>query len=95
MTLKEKVAAPALHRRGPFKDIHGTIWQEGDPLHLVEPVLKAPSLKGFEIPSYAPFLRREVGRGGGYVCTSSKPIMREVPVANAVALIDETVSGED
>ncbi|HUV08588.1 MAG TPA: uroporphyrinogen decarboxylase family protein [Spirochaetia bacterium] len=40
-----------------FRDIHGSVWQEGDPLHLVEPVLKEPSLKGFEVPSYAPFVR--------------------------------------
>ena len=40
-------------------------------------------------------LKREVGRAGGYVFTSSKPIMREVPVENAVALIEEAVSGED
>ncbi len=42
-----------------FADIHGTIWQEGEPLHLVEPVLKDPSLSGFKVPHYAPYVRKE------------------------------------
>jgi uroporphyrinogen decarboxylase len=40
-------------------------------------------------------LRRELGQGGGYVFTSSKPIMKEVPLANALAMLEETVDGCD
>jgi uroporphyrinogen decarboxylase len=32
-------------------------------------------------------LTREMGRGGGYVFTTAKPIFKEVPVENAVAVI--------
>jgi len=42
-----------------FTDIHGTIWQEGAPLHLVEPVLKEPSLNGFKVPHYGPYVTKE------------------------------------
>jgi uroporphyrinogen decarboxylase len=42
-----------------FVDIHGTLWQEGKPLHLVEPVLKEPSLEGFNVPHYGPFVKKE------------------------------------
>lgn len=35
----------------------------------------------------------ELGRGGGYVFTSSKPVMTEAPLANAVALIEEVLNG--
>jgi uroporphyrinogen decarboxylase len=34
-------------------------------------------------------LDRELGKGGGYVFSSCKPIMSEVPPANAAAMIDE------
>jgi uroporphyrinogen decarboxylase len=44
-----------------FLDVHGSLWKTGDPVHLVEPVLKQPDLSGFAIPSYVPSLRR--GRG--------------------------------
>jgi uroporphyrinogen decarboxylase len=37
-------------------------------------------------------LKAELGRGGGYVLTSSKPIRRDVPVENAAALIEESVA---
>lgn len=43
-------------RDGEFSDVHGSIWQEGDPEHLVRPALSEPSLKGFTIPSYLPYL---------------------------------------
>jgi len=39
-------------------------------------------------------LKRELGRGGGYIFSSSKPIMSDVPIANAVALIEESVKAE-
>ena len=44
-----------------FLDVHGSLWQVGDPVHLVVPALKEPDLAGFTIPSYVPFIRR--GRG--------------------------------
>ena len=34
-------------------------------------------------------LKKEMGRGGGYVLTSCKPILTEVPTENAVAFIEE------
>ncbi len=37
-------------------------------------------------------LRRELGRGGGYCFSSSKPLMKDVPVENAVAFIEETLN---
>lgn len=39
-----------------FADIHGTIWQEGDPVHVVEPALKEPGLRSLAVPSYVPYL---------------------------------------
>ncbi len=42
---------------GRFADIYGTIWQSGNPVHVVEPVLKRPSMAGFDIPPLAPRLR--------------------------------------
>ena len=39
-------------------------------------------------------LKRELGRGGGYIFSSSKPIMSDVPIANAVALIEASVKSE-
>jgi uroporphyrinogen decarboxylase len=41
---------------GRYRDIHGTVWQEGHPLHIVEPALKAPSLEHYDIPDYLPLL---------------------------------------
>lgn len=40
-----------------FRDIYGTIWQRGDPVHVVEPALREPTLRGFRVPSFAPYLR--------------------------------------
>ena len=34
-----------------FRDIFGVVWQQGNIFHIVEPVLKEPSLKGFEFPT--------------------------------------------
>ena len=42
---------------GRFADIYGTIWQSGNPVHVVEPVLKQPTLKGYTIPDLAPQVR--------------------------------------
>lgn len=42
-----------------FTDINGTLWRKGTPRHIVEPALKAPSLKGYSIPDYAPWLQFE------------------------------------
>ena len=39
-------------------------------------------------------LKRELGRAGGYVFTSSKPVMKEVPLENAIAFIEETVASD-
>jgi len=38
-------------------------------------------------------LKAEMGRNGGYVFSSSKPILDDVPVENAVALLEETLAG--
>jgi len=34
-----------------FRDVFGVVWQQGNIFHLVEPVLKEPSLEGFEFPT--------------------------------------------
>jgi uroporphyrinogen decarboxylase len=34
-------------------------------------------------------LAREMGKGGGYILAPAKPLMEDVPVANAVAVIEE------
>lgn len=39
-------------------------------------------------------LKAEMGRGGGYIFSSSKPIMDDVPIANAVALVEESISDD-
>jgi len=36
---------------GRFRDIFGVVWVQGNIFHIVEPVLKEPSLAGFEFPS--------------------------------------------
>ncbi len=33
-----------------FRDIFGVVWHQGKTFHITEPVLKEPSLKGFEFP---------------------------------------------
>jgi uroporphyrinogen decarboxylase len=38
-------------------------------------------------------LKTYMGQGGGYILSSTKPIMSEVPVENAVALLEETIRG--
>jgi uroporphyrinogen decarboxylase len=45
-----------------------------------------------QIRAEARRLKQELGREGGYVFTSSKPILREVPVENAAALIEESIA---
>jgi uroporphyrinogen decarboxylase len=53
--------------RGRYSDIHGTIWQKGNPVHVVESPLKKPSLAGFSIPSYAPYVRASrTGESGAH-----------------------------
>lgn len=37
-------------------------------------------------------LKQELGKGGGYILTSAKPIMHDVPVENAVALLEESIA---
>ena len=39
-----------------FRDVYGAIWRRGNPLHLVEPPLKTPSLAGYEIPDLVPHI---------------------------------------
>lgn len=34
-----------------FRDIFGVVWQQGNIFHIVEPVLKEPTLEGFEFPT--------------------------------------------
>lgn len=46
-----------------------------------------------EIRNEIRMLKQKLGSGGAYVFTSSKPIMKDVPIENAVAFIDEVVSG--
>ena len=103
------------------RDLHGTVWQRGDPIHITTPAMQTPTTKGNETPSYLPYLQqggyevidsthgvvptfryRELKkhfrkscppRGGRYIFTSCKPIMKEVPLVNALALIKETISG--
>jgi uroporphyrinogen decarboxylase len=38
-------------------------------------------------------LKRELGRGGGYVLASAKPLMEGVPVENAAAFIETAMEG--
>ncbi len=47
-----------------------------------------------EIRSEARRLRQVMGAGGGYCFSSSKPILKDVPAANAAAFIEETLSCE-
>jgi uroporphyrinogen decarboxylase len=47
-----------------------------------------------EIRKEARRLKRELGRNGGYIFSSAKPILPEVPVENAVALIEESIAAE-
>jgi len=51
-----------------------------------------PSDSPAEIRAEVRRLKGELGRGGGYVFSSSKPIMRDVPVENAVAMIEEMLA---
>jgi uroporphyrinogen decarboxylase len=37
-------------------------------------------------------LRREMGRGGGYILAPAKPLRPETPTANAVAVVEEILS---
>jgi uroporphyrinogen decarboxylase len=46
-----------------------------------------------QIRTEAKKLKQKLGAGGGYIFTSCKPIMSDVPLANAIALIEETISG--
>jgi len=41
---------------GLYRDVFGTLWQQGDPKHIVEPALTKPSLDGFKMPKLAPHL---------------------------------------
>jgi uroporphyrinogen decarboxylase len=41
-----------------------------------------------EIYSEVERLRRELGRGGGYILAPAKPLMPEVPTKNAVAVVE-------
>ena len=47
-----------------------------------------------EVRTEVRMLKQELGKNGGYVFSSSKPIMRDVLVENAVALIEETIANE-
>ncbi|MFH1570753.1 MAG: uroporphyrinogen decarboxylase family protein [Gemmatimonadota bacterium] len=38
-------------------------------------------------------LRREMGRGGGYILAPAKPLRPETPTANAVAVVEEILDG--
>jgi len=40
-----------------YKDVFGTVWQTGDPVHVVQPVLKEPSLQHLSVRSFVPFAR--------------------------------------
>lgn len=40
-----------------YRDVYGTLWQRGQPKHIVEPALAGPSLRGFSIPNLLPHLR--------------------------------------
>ncbi len=42
---------------GRYRDLHGSIWEAGNTPHMVQPALKDPSLQGFDIPEYVPFLK--------------------------------------
>lgn len=48
-----------------FTDVHGTLWQKGDPVHIVRPALSEPKLEGFNIPSYKPYLECSATPAGG------------------------------
>ena len=42
-----------------YRDLHGTIWQRGNPIHITVPALAEPVLTGYDIPSYVPYLHRD------------------------------------
>jgi uroporphyrinogen decarboxylase len=47
-----------------------------------------------EIRAEVERLRRELGRGGGYILAPAKPLMPEVPTDNAVAAVEAFTQGE-
>lgn len=42
-----------------YHDLHGTVWQRGSPIHVTEPALGEPTLAGYGIPSYLPYLHEK------------------------------------
>ena len=57
----------------------GSLMQFGTPEEIREETIK---------------LKRELGKGGGYIFSSCKPIMEGVPAENAAALIEASVTDE-
>ncbi len=41
-----------------YTDLHGTRWRAGSIPHIVQPALSEPSLDGFTVPSYRPYLHQ-------------------------------------
>lgn len=50
---------------GLYRDVYGTLWQHGEPKHIVEPALPRPSLRGYRVPALVPHLRAARPRGDG------------------------------
>ena len=39
-------------------------------------------------------MKRELGRGGGYVFSTSKPLTGDIPLVNLVALLEESIADD-
>ena len=46
---------------GVYRDIHGTVWKQGNPVHIVKPALAEPELRGYSIPDYTVHLKNNAG----------------------------------
>jgi uroporphyrinogen decarboxylase len=53
-----------------------------------------PFGKPDEIRREVRHMKNELGKNGGYIFSSSKPILEEVPIENAIAFIEETIRSE-
>lgn len=48
-----------------FVDLLGSVWEEGNPVHLTQPVLRDPTLAGFELPPFGPLVRTCTAKAHG------------------------------
>jgi uroporphyrinogen decarboxylase len=73
--------------RDRYLDVHGSLWEVGDPVHLVEPALKNADLSGFAIPSYVPHLRSSRARPAGDSAWPQIPAKYTLPMDETEQLL--------